>query len=217
MSEIPTFNSLNADSLRADRDWWRIYHEVFPANEREPNIIIVQSITMGGGLALRASIENRTAAIATIQLLRSVPAVFLIYLGVDPAAQGQGLGAALFEYAWQAGNAQLAQAGLDGLGYIWEVDSIIAGDEPEARKRARRIEFFQRQGGQLLASQYWQPPVDGVNTVPMSLMFRPAGALVINEQFVETLVRAIYLEKYRDVNGIDEVLLMKLLQARSAR
>ena len=104
---------------------------------------------------------------------------------------------------------------LDPTGLIWEIeDPDAAVDELERAERQKRVRFFRCLGGELLARRYMQPPVDGVAPVPMRLMYRPApGSHLPTEPAVEALVRAIYFEKYGDLNGIPVSVLSDLLRS----
>jgi len=58
----------------------------------------------------------------------------------------------------------------------------------------------------------FSPPVDGVASVPMHLMFRcsPGGSVPDNSALA-SLVQAIYFEKYHEANRIPRPLLEELL------
>jgi hypothetical protein len=177
--------------------------------------VIVRSVERSVGIALRARRGATTVGLATAHLLKAVPAVFLVYVATAPDARGVGGGRALVETIWQLGAAELRAKNLDPTGLIWEVDDPDAdADESQRAQRQGRVHFFQRLGGQILARRYMQPPVDGVAPVPMRLMYRPAaGSPLPTEPVVDALVRAIYFEKYGDLNGIDVRVLSALLHS----
>jgi GNAT superfamily N-acetyltransferase len=205
--DLPT-----AATLSADDAWWRLYATAFPPAEREPAAVILRSIGSGGGAALRARSDGRTVGLATIHLLRRPAAVFLVYLAVDATIRGNGVGGILLEAAWEAGRGKLQAAGMTAEGMVWEVDvppRAPAGDPGCAEER--RIRFFQRHGGRLLAEPYFQPPVNGAVPVPMRLMYRPADARS-GVPATADLVRAMYFEKYGSANGIRDEVLMELLR-----
>jgi len=56
-----------------------------------------------------------------------------------------------------------------------------------------------------------QPPIDGRTEVPMQLMFRPDARGSLVESGTGALVRAIYFEKYQQMNGIPADILERLL------
>jgi hypothetical protein len=104
------------------------------------------------------------------------------------------------------------------LGWGWHgVSCTSPGDDfrfGNHTSALRRIVFFERHGGELLKRTYLQPPLRGIVAVPMRLMFRPAnGKGTPTPRIVEDLVRAIYLDKYEAINGIDRGILERLLMA----
>ena len=208
---IGPFHNLSAEELRGDKTWWRIYEDSFPASQREPQAVILESILRGAGMAFRARHDGVTCGLATTHLLKDPAAVFLVYLAVARGARNRGAGRELFELAWHCGATRLRAQGLQPLGLIWEVDPPQPTAK-DAEARQRRIEFFQRRGGVLLQRPYLQPPVGGVTAVPMRLMFRPAkGEDVPTWESITAMVRSIYCEKYGATNGIDRAILDKLL------
>jgi GNAT superfamily N-acetyltransferase len=200
--------AVSASELSRDETWWAIYAQAFPSREREPREVIVRSLEQHVGIALRARRGATMVGLATAHLLKTVPAVFLVYVATAPHARGGGAGRALVERTWQLGNAELQANSLDPLGMIWEIEDSDAA----------RLRFFRWLGGELLARPYMQPPVDGVAPVPMRLMYRPApGSQLPTEPAVDALVRAMYLEKYGDLNGIPVTVLSDLLRSNDSR
>ena len=45
---------MTAEGLRVDDTWWRIYEDSFPASEREPPEVILESVLRGVGMVFRA-------------------------------------------------------------------------------------------------------------------------------------------------------------------
>jgi len=208
---MSVIDSLSADELLADQDWWRIYDDSFPASERESPEVIAKSIAQGVGIALRARCEGMTIGLATTHILMDPPAVFLVYLAVDGRQRSRGTGGELMNRAWELGKAHLLERGLRPLGCVWEVDPPET-QAADAEARLRRVAFFQRHGGQLLNRPYMQPPVNGTTAIPMSLMFMPASkGEPLTSEVVEGLVRAMYFEKYGAINEIDKEVLHGLL------
>ena len=203
-----------AEELIRDDPWWEIYRNSFPANEREPEAIIVSGIYNHLLLAFRARHGGTTIGIATTHLLRNPAAGFLVYLAVHRAYQDAGLGGALLEYAWTASIGRLLERGVEPLGMVWEVASPqLSSDPAEVSLRERRISFFRRHAGVLLPRRYVQPPVDGVTPVPMQLMFR-ACVQMPDEATLDALEYAMYFEKYGALNGIPDGVLTRLLLQR---
>ena len=196
------FDCPGAEELERDAAWWEIYRDSFPANEQEPEAVVVGSLVNGAGLAFRARQEQTTIGIATTHLLHQPAAAFLVYLAIDRGHQDAGLGGVLLEHVWTSSMEQLRARGLDPVGMVWEVAADSSGE--------RRISFFRRHGGVLLPVRYFQPPVDGVAAVPMQLMFRPCAQMP-DAIATDALVRSMYFEKYGAMNGIAGEVLTKLL------
>lgn len=183
---------IEVEHLAKDQAWWDIYRESFPDYEREPADVILESLRRGAGLAFRSRRNTTTIGIATTHLLLNPAAVFLVYLAIASPHRGAGLGHELLEFAWSTSAAGLRERGREPLGMVWEVDPVEG-----------RLAFFQRHGGVLLPRPYLQPPVNGVEPVPMQLMFRPSGnGKLPDAPATEALVQAMYREKYEAVNGV---------------
>lgn len=212
------FEPLDVTELVLDADWWAIYEGAFPSGEREPRAVILDSIARNVGVAVRARRDGTTVGLATAHILRTPPAVFLVYVAMAEGSRRGGGGRALVEHAWQLGAARLKAEGADAIGMIWEVDDPDAGSDAERVRRQNRVMFFRKLGGELLPRYYLQPPVDGVAPVPMRLMYRPAaGSTLPDEPAIEGLVHAIYFEKYKAVNRIPADTLGRLLRADDGR
>lgn len=209
------FREYDASGLEADGAFWHLYDESFRPWLREPREVIVESLRREAGIAVAASDEERTVGLATFHLLDDPPAVFLVYLAIHPALRGQRLGGELLERSFELALDRWRDRGKEPLGVIWEVDDpALATTEVQRERRQRRIGFFQRHGGMLLDTAYWQPPlIAGTAPLPMRLIFRPAdsGSEPTTEE-IHRLVRAIYVEKYGKLNGLDGDVLGELLE-----
>lgn len=204
-----------AEELRRDQEFWSVYEAAFPINEREQPEVILRAISQKVGVAVRARQNGETIGLASMHLLQDPACVFLVYLAIAPHMQSRGLGQRLLQYAWQVGSQRCAQNGSPATGMVWEVDPpALAMNEKERQKRERRIRFFSRQGGEVLQCDYVQPPLHGDKPVKMHLMHRPADSTsALSFEATVGLVRAMYLQKYGAVNGIDERVLQDLLRA----
>ena len=191
---------LDETALSRDQGFWNIYRGSFPACEQEPEAVIATSVRLKTGMAFRSVLSGATIAMATTHLLRRAPAVFLVYLAVDAGQKGRGTGGNLLEFIHA--DARLSAPG--GLGLVWETERPEdAGDESERTVRERRLAFFQRHGAVVAARDYRQPALDGVAPVPMNLLFRPAEpGSSLEPAHIQALIRAIYFEKYGELNGI---------------
>ena len=144
---------------------------------------------------------------ATTHLLLDIPAVFLVYLAVDPSVRGAGVGGELFEFIHQL------RVLPGSLGLVWEAERVAdAEGEGDRRARQRRLRFFEAHGGAVVSEDYRQPALDGIAPVPMNILFRPHGLdLDCDAAFVRALVRSIYFEKYGALNGVSRLHLEDLL------
>jgi GNAT superfamily N-acetyltransferase len=201
---------VGARSLDSDADFWRIYEESFPASERDSRDV-VSATADGPGFVLRARHGNTTTGLLVAHLLRQPSVVFVVYLAVDSRWRSQRLGSALLAAAETFGARRFEAARGIMQGMVWEIDDPAADVPNEERTiRDRRRTFFERVGGQMLDVDYLQPPIDGQTVVPMRLMQKPrdgAGRVSPRE-----LIRAIYDQKYGDMNGISRETLEQLLQ-----
>lgn len=208
---------LSDTELNADAEWWAIYEQVFPLEERETPMAVLDMLRGDLGIVIRARCGQTTCGIATAHLLRHPPVVFLLYLASAPASRARGVGSALLEYAWNQGAERLSKHGLSALGLLWEVENPALGvDDDERRRRQQRLAFYQQRGGQILPCRYAQPPLHGTTAVPLDLMFRPApGQPMPDRAALAALVQAVYFEKYAAVNRIPAAVLNALLQNTS--
>jgi GNAT superfamily N-acetyltransferase len=210
----PVLESLTPRQLEEDLRWWEIYNEAFPQVEREPPEVILLSLQKKTGLALRARVDDRTIGVATAHLLADPPVIFMVYLAIDREERNQGYGRVLFDYLKRTGLDQFDQQGLRPLGLIWEVDiPALAENSMQQRERDRRIAFFSRLGAMVLPFQYSQPPVDGLNSIEMHLMFLPFETRApLDPGSLRFIVRSMYFEKYHSINGIPVEILEELFQ-----
>lgn len=186
---------------------WAVYDEAIPLEEREPREVIAASIRDGVGLAAVLRDGGEAVAMATVHLLRAPAAVFLVYLAVRRDIRGTGLGGRTLEAVLAAGRAKLRAEGVEPLGGVWECDDPGRATGAERERRERRIRFFGHHGARVLDAPYIQPPVDGVNPVPMVLLWRPWSGDV---PALGPLIDAIYDQKYGAVNGIPAAVLDRL-------
>jgi len=213
--ELPadvTFEVTTPLDIRGDEEFWRLYEASFGPAEREPREVIVNSMEIGSGLAIRARVADRTIGLATAQVLDDVAVTFLVYLAIDPDWRSKRFGSALFDAVDAAGAAGLADRMRSPAGIVWEVEDPNNDiDEAERRLRQGRLRFYEKLGGRMLDTPYIQPPVDGHTLVPMRLMFRPAqGRSQPDRAASAALVRAIYFQKYHAMNRIPIAILEDL-------
>ncbi len=207
---------MSAEEVRADTRWQHLYATCFPPEETEPLDVIMKSLERDIAVALRARDGHETVGLSFVHMLESVPAGFLVYIGVDPDRRSKAVGSELFRASVRETETYLRRRGREPEGLIWEVD--MPGQEglppDEREKRERRIGFFSRpeHGGQVLDASYMQPPLaEDAPSVPMHLMFRPsAPGMLPDRPKLEAIVRAMYEEKYGAMNRISTEVLDEL-------
>lgn len=208
-----TIEAATPAALRDDAGFWQLYATSFAKAEQEPAEVILRAIEQGPGFSLRALADGRTVGLATGHVLEEPAATFLVYLAVDPAWRSRHLGRALFDAADRSGAARLIEQGRVASGMVWEIDDPAADVSPSERNvRQGRLRFFEKLGGRMLETPYFQPPVDGHTLVPMRLMFRPAvGQELPTGAATEKIIRAMYFEKYHAINKISLSTLERLV------
>jgi GNAT superfamily N-acetyltransferase len=210
-----TFDFPNARTLVSDQGWWKIYESLFPADHRETRSTIQRSLRHGTGVVMRMQHNHKTVSIASGHMLKDPAAIFLVYLGVDPAHRHHSLGARMMDALYEEGKMRLMKQGRHSCGMIWEVeDPQLAHHAQEKEHREKLIAYFMRHGGHMLNSRYIQPPVDGIHHVAKKLMFRPQGGQSVPQHTaIQALVHAMYFEKYGAENQIAPAKLNQLLAA----
>jgi hypothetical protein len=213
-----TIEAATPAALRDDAGFWQLYAASFAKAQQEPAEVILRGIEQGPGFTLTALANGRTVGLATGHVLEEPPATFLVYLAVNQAWRSRHLGRALFDAADRAGTARLIERGRVTSGVVWEIDDPAADVSPSERTvREGRLRFFEKLGGRILETPYFQPPVDGHTLVPMRLMFRNAmGQDLPTGAATDRLIRAIYFEKYHAINRIPSSTLEGLVTRTTA-
>jgi hypothetical protein len=213
LPEDISIDETDGPALRSDAALWRLYDSSFPSSEREPADVIRRTVEKDAGFVLRARTAEETIGMAFAHLMRDPAATFLVYLAIDARWQSRHIGAALFERTASVGARCLRDRQLSATGIVFEIDDAAQAVSPEERAhRLRRRAFFERAGARPLAGRYVQPAVDGRAPVPMQLMFRPEpGVAWPDAPQIARLVRAMYFEKYQQMNGIPHEALQRLL------
>ena len=209
MDEQLRHENLDETALSRDVRFWEIYERSFSASEKEPRAVIEKSVRLNTGMAFRTVLDGSTVAMATTHILPNIPAVFLVYLAVDPDLKGLGAGGRLLEFIH--GNSKDLVSGC--LGLVWEAERTEdAASGPDRILRVKRLAFFRRHGGRVVSGDYRQPALDGLAPVPMNILFRPCEpGMDLSPGLVQGLVHAIYFEKYQKLNGISPLHLDDLL------
>lgn len=207
-----TFVERSATGLRDDPVWWSIYDASLAPWLREPREIVVGSAERGEAIALAARDGETTVGLALVHLLEEPPAVLVLALGLLPELMGQRIGSLLLDEATGAGMRRLRERGLDPWGFAIAAEPPeLAASKAQRDQRRKQIAFVRRQGARVLPYPYLQPPVRGTAPAPMRLLFRGEEGRRLRQHELESLVQAIYFEKYGRVNGVDARTLQRLL------
>jgi hypothetical protein len=202
--------------LIGDTNWWNLYYQTFATEEQEPPQAILDSLDQGVGLAFRVSNKVKTIGMATVHLLTNPSAVFLVYLAIDAETRNKQIGSLFFDFIYQTGAAKLKEKGYLSVGFVWEITAKTSENAEDAQVYARKVNFFQQNGGTILPFKYFQPPINGDTAVPMQVMFRPGDEGVTFEATnPAALIQAMYYEKYAAINYINPELIEELLEVIS--
>lgn len=199
-----TWQWLSPEKLLIDTAWWGIYRNSFPIAERDTHEQLLHALRAGMARIGTHQHQGITQAIVVFYPMQiaDFSFIFLNYIAVSNQKRGQGLGRQLF-------NQLISQ--FDST-VVWEVeDPSAAADIAEEKLRERRLQFYLRAGAQLLHCQFMQPPIDGLNYVPMRLMFHMKENSIDIHSFEKKIVEAIYFNKYKVINQIDCKILNHLL------
>lgn len=208
MNEGPevSIEPVQSEELRNDPDWWRIYQSSFPAEELEDPDTVLRALEHKTGVVLRAVLEKKTIGITTLNFLEKLPASFAGYIAVDPSLERMGLGSKILQARVALTREHFRSQGQEPLGVFSEVERADLPDllPVQVEKRKRRLQFFKKNGGQVLPIDYWQPPLsDDLPDIPMHLVVVPCGADVqIDQKLMMGVVDAMLDEKYGQINGI---------------
>lgn len=212
---IMDLHTIQPHELIDHEDWWQIYESSFPPEEREPREVLIRGANPELGRVIEAQCDGKTVGIATLSFLKTIQAIFLVYLAVRNDIRGEGIGKYLFKEACNISTGSLAEQGYSPCGVIWEVEMPNETGITPAQQtlRKRRIEFFERLGGELLTMdfQYHQPPLEGgLSAVPLDLMaYRLNGSVLFPD--AHEIVKSIYQEKYVAINKIEQKVVDQLL------
>lgn len=113
--------------------------------------------------------DSGPVAFVLVRSMGATDSIYLRYLVVDERRRGQGIGSRVWEHL----TAYAAGRGFDLL--VWDVEHPDEDgiDDAEKDVRTRRIDFYERLGGVVLAvPDYTNPHTDesGTHEVPMILM-----------------------------------------------
>jgi GNAT superfamily N-acetyltransferase len=200
----PRWQWLSPDELLMDTAWWEIYKNSFPIAEQDTHEQLLHALRLHIAKIGACQHQGVTQAIVVFYPMHTADFsfIFLNYIAVSSQRRGQGLGRQLFN--------QLIRQ-LENI-IVWEVeDPEAALDFAERTLRAQRLQFYLKEGAQLLNCRFIQPPIDGLNYVPMRLMCHTRANDMDIHLFEKKIVEAIFFKKYKIINKVDLEILNNLL------
>lgn len=189
-----------------------IYEASFPADERHPTVYFEGLLEAGAAgrpqdgriWHFYAAVEGRTVSgLSIYEYYRAARLGYLFYMAVNPERRGRGMGSWLFQQTLERlGQDARLLHGPPPLGMFWEVERPEdAMGEAERTMRARRIEFYRRNGGLLLEGiDFVAPPVGpGLPEVPFFVMYRAVDGKPkrVSNDLARRIVEAMLLEGYQ--------------------
>jgi len=186
---MTVFSKILASDLPEMRDALEIYTDSFPANERHPADVIRERARDERYRVIVGREQNEIVFFAMLRPLRGSEFVLLDYMATKSRHRGQGVGAAFLKSV--AGMAEVK-----GKFLLMEIEDPARGENRE--ERARRVEFYRRQGAkQLQGVRYLMPGLSGGAPTEMILMvLPPCGEGEIDAMAVRRVVIQIYKELY---------------------
>lgn len=168
-----------------------IYFDSFPPSERTDFSDIVASVTNKTRWLFTAMRVNSLIGFAITMPLQNVDVHYLEYLAIAKETRSQGFGSTFL------------QAVLDTLrttenasGLIFEVESDDYGTEQERQLRKRRIQFYRKNGADLIerAPLYSIPNLAGEGVIRMKLMWIPLTTSIesLTKHKLKDCIRSIY-------------------------
>ncbi len=143
--------------------------------------------------------------------MRALPFIYLSHIAVAKAMRSKGLGNQLLNLLIE--RARTISTSPSYFAMVWEVeDPKHALNANDKTLRERRISFYQKAGAKFLPGQFIQPPVDGIHSIPMRLMYCPLNLDRDIYSQEKEIMHAIYFEKYHVVNKITTDIIQNLWQ-----
>lgn len=201
---------MTKNDLKNDIAWWHIYFHSFPAKERDKKNQIIWALEMNlAKIGCYYSKQHLTQGIVVLYHMQQYPFVFLNYFALEPALRGKGIGSAWMKHIIKKAEEKYPK---DYLGLVLEVeDPAFSKNSTEYELKYKRLQFYERLGGNYFNAHYIQPPIDGKNSLPMHLMYFSNKHHSDMHLYEKKIIETIYFEKYHVVNQIDRTLLETLL------
>jgi GNAT superfamily N-acetyltransferase len=191
-----------------------LYQQTFSVDVREPEDVLLRGVTLRQAMApngfhflVALDEQQQVAGFSTAHYLADVRFGFVVYLLVNPAIHGQGLGGKLLAQMQKRLEQDAARYGTSLRGVILETErEEDAHNESERSDSRRRNRFFNRQGfGRLETVHYVQPPLwETTKEIPLHLYVRRlADQTMLTGAELRQIVQAMYEQKYGNVNHVD--------------
>jgi GNAT superfamily N-acetyltransferase len=196
------FARLTTENVRQLEAALAIYTESFPPNERHPTNVIRERVAQEQYSLIVGRDADELVFLALLWPLRGSEFVLLDYMATKSGHRGRGIGVEFLKSLPQ-------MAEMAGKFLVMEVEDPDAGENRE--ERARRVEFYRRQGAlQLQGVPYTMPGLSGGAPTEMILMILPqyAGGQ-LDARIVRQMIVQIYNELYG--RGAEDTLLLSFL------
>ena len=166
-----------------------IYHEAFPAYERQPDEVIASRVKEGTCILIAGKTDQVVVCLAIVWEFQKLPIVFLDYFAVSANVRGQGVGKMLLNFLIK----QWVKAGTY---MVMEVEHPDQGINKLERRQ--RIAFYEKAGAVVINDlTYFLPPLGGATEpMEMKLMMVPDPKKALSESDYTEIIKTIYREVY---------------------
>lgn len=167
-----------------------IYHEAFPAEERQPDSVLQENIDSGLSDAFIAVDNNSVTFFLHAYKVPKTKLIFLDYAATHPAYRGKQICRRFFQQAFSL-------FGHDRILFCQQEDPN-AGENQVIK--CKRIAYFSSMGFQYLHNVPFMMPdhSGGSNTIPMVLAVMAENPLsMLSGQLIAKAIRFIFIRVYR--------------------
>jgi GNAT superfamily N-acetyltransferase len=168
----------------------QIYHEAFPPYERQADEVISGRVDDDSCLLLAGRAEGEIVCMSLLWEFQQTPYIFLDYFAVKTNTRGYQVGTRFLRFI-------LSNFLDSGKFLVMEVEHPDYGANRE--DRARRVRFYEKNGGVILQNlRYFLPPLGGaVKPLEMQLMILPEPVDPPDEDAIQNMIRLIYKKVYQ--------------------
>jgi GNAT superfamily N-acetyltransferase len=189
---MTVFSQILAADAPEVQDALKIYTDSFPPNERHSADVIRDRLARGRYILIVGRVQKEVVFFALLWALEGSEFVLLDYMATKSGYRRRGIGSAFLKRIPQM--PELAHKFL-----VMEVENPGSGENRE--QRAKRVEFYRRQGAkELQGVRYFMPGLCGGAPTEMILMILPQ----YDEGKIDaTKVRQIVIQIYRELYNRD--------------